>query len=460
MRANKIILIDDNQAILNVYGKLLEREGYNVYTAQNGEEGLELLKNMDVDLVITDMYMPIMGGMTFVENVKRIYPYLYIMVITGEGSIENAVNAMKKGVYSYLQKPLNIDEFIIEVRKIIDIVSQSRQNEYMKEMIDAQYDTFIGESKNVNHMKSKLPIVANTNSTVLITGESGTGKELIAQAIHNLSNRKDNPMIKVNCAALSPTLLESELFGHEKGAFTGAINQKKGRFEIADNGTLFLDEIGEMTIEMQTKLLRIIQEKTFERVGGQTTLESNFRLICATNRDLEKDITEGNFREDLYYRLNVIPINLPSLKERKSDIQLLIKYFAEKFASEMGKTAISVSSEMLKMLTNYNWPGNVRELKNIIERLTVFSINGEIDINELPLKILENDHFNIELNETLSEARDTFEKIFIQKCLVNNDWQITSTSNALGITRKNLYEKIKKHGLRKPDSVCSFLETV
>lgn len=449
MVLSKIILVDDDQGILNVFGRMLTREGYDVHTAKDGKKGLELIMSIEPDLIITDMYMPGIGGLELIERIKKIYPDAYIMVITGDGSIENAVKAMKYGAFSYVQKPLNIDEFLLEVKKITDIATKTKQNNFMKETLNSFYDTFVGESEPIRLLKEKSIIIAKSDSNVLISGESGTGKELIAQAIHNQSKRKDSPIVKVNCAALSSTLLESELFGHEKGAFTGAFQQKMGRFEFANGGTLFLDEIGEMHIEMQAKLLRVIQEKSFERVGGHKMLQSDFRLICATNRNLENEVNEGRFREDLFYRLNVIPIHLPPLRDRKVDVHLLIEYFAEKFSKEMGKEPIQLSDAILEKLVTYDWPGNVRELKNVMERLTVFSIDGQVKEEELPAKILKMEQVAIPLDENLADAKESFEKLYIKFWLEQNDWQITQTAELLGLARKNLYAKIKKYDLRK-----------
>ena len=448
MIARNIIMTDDDKGITGIYSKILEKEGYTVHTANNGREGLELLESYDCDLIITDMYMPEMGGLEFIKKIKTINKQVPIIVITGEGSIENAVKAIKLGAFSYVQKPLDIEEFLIEVKKAINIVTNVKQNEYMKESLNSAADMFIGNSPSIKIIKDKIDIICQTDSNILILGESGTGKELVAQSIHDKSKRKDNLIVKVNCAALSPTLLESELFGHEKGSFTGAIGKKIGKFEMANGGTLFLDEIGEMNMDMQAKLLRVLQDKTFERVGGNKRITSNFRLISATNKNLEEEIVEGNFREDLFYRLNVIPLTLPSLRDRKADIVLLFDYFSKKFANEFGKKAIELSDSLKKNFLDYDWPGNIREMKNAIERLTVYSVDGNIIYDELPSKISGKGTMQTDYSKNLSDARYFFEKNYVAKSLELNDWNISKTAEKLSLTRKSLYEKIKKYDLK------------
>ena len=448
MISTNIIFTDDDKGIASIYGKILEKEGYTVHIANDGTEGLKLLESIDSDLIITDMYMPNMGGLEFIKKIRETNSDIPIMVITGEGTVENAVKSITLGAYSYLQKPLDIDEFLREVRKITDMIHNVKQNKYMKEAINSNSDSFIGDSEKIRTIKNKIEIISKTDSNILLLGESGTGKELVAQSIHDQSKRSNNLIVKVNCAALSPSLLESELFGHEKGSFTGAISTKIGKFEAANGGTLFLDEIGEMNIDMQAKLLRVIQDKTFERVGGNKKITSDFRLITATNKNLEEEITEGNFREDLYYRLNVIPLEIPPLREHTSDIKLLLDYFANKYAVEFGKNPIVLTEKLIDKFTGYNWPGNIRELKNAMERLTVYSKHGEILYDELPSKMLGKKNLPVETIGDLSEARNLFEKEYVEKCLETNDWNISKSAEVLSITRKNLYEKINKYDLK------------
>lgn len=448
MIASNIILTDDDTGITGIFGKILEKEGYTVHRANDGTEGLSLLETYDCDLIITDMYMPKMGGLEFISKIREIDSEIPIIVITGEGSIENAVKAVKLGAFSYIQKPLDVEQFIYEVKKATSIVARDKQNKYMKETLNSTADSLIGDSPGIKTIKDKIDIISKTDSNVLLLGESGTGKELVAQSIHDKSNRKDNLIVKVNCAALSPTLLESELFGHEKGSFTGAIARKNGKFEIANGGTLFLDEIGEMNMDMQAKLLRVLQDKTFERVGGNKQISSNFRLVSATNKNLMVEISKGRFREDLYYRLNVIPLNMPPLRDRKSDIKLLLDYFSKKFAADFGKKPVVLSEEIIGKFLDYDWPGNIRELKNIVERLTVYSVDGELIYDELPLMISKKENLKIDINKSLVEARSIFEKDYIRNSLEMNDWNISKTAEMLSLTRKSLYEKINKYDLK------------
>ncbi|MCW7999907.1 hypothetical protein CFK35_18760, partial [Clostridium sp. cpc1] len=368
----KILLVDDEISFLNIYKKILKKNGYEVVTANNGLEALDIFKKQSFNLIISDMVMPKMDGLQLLKEVNK-QGTVPMIILTGKGSIELAVKAIKEGAYTFLSKPVNIDEFLIEIEKCLNHQNLRDENQYLKEQILEGQNEFLGETESIKDIKERINIVAKTDSTVLIRGESGTGKELVAELIHKNSLRKGKPFIKVNCAALSENVLESELFGHEKGAFTGALYERKGRFELANKGTIFLDEIGDISLDMQTKLLRVIQEKEFERVGSSKTIKTDFRLIAATNRNLEKEIEKGNFREDLYYRINVIPICVPPLRERKGDITLLFNYFIGKFSKEMRKDISNISQKAKELLISYNWPGNVRELRNICERLVVFT---------------------------------------------------------------------------------------
>lgn len=445
----KILLVDDEISFLNVYKKILKNNGYEVVTANNGLEALDIFKKQSFNLIISDMVMPKMDGLQLLKEVNK-QGTVPVIILTGKGSIELAVKAMKEGAYTFLSKPVNIDEFLIEIEKCLNYQSLRDENQYLKEQILEGQNKFLGESKSIKDIKERINIVAKTDSTVLIRGESGTGKELVAELIHKNSLRKGKPFIKVNCAALSENILESELFGHEKGAFTGALYERKGRFELANKGTIFLDEIGDISLDTQTKLLRVIQEKEFERVGSSKTIKTDFRLIVATNRNLEEEVEKGNFREDLYYRINVIPICVPPLRERKEDIILLFNYFIEKFSKEMRKDISNISQKARKLLMSYKWPGNVRELRNICERLVVFTQGDTIDESYLPMEFFYKDEFfNNKKILDLKEARDNFEKKFIQESLIRNKGNVSKTAEEIGIARKNLYEKINKYGLEK-----------
>ena len=448
--SNKILLVDDDKRFLKIYSQILREEGYWVITEDSGQKALDTLKNKEgeIDLIISDMVMPNMNGVELIEKIKDVYPTIKIIIMTGQGSIENAVEAMQKGAYTYLLKPVNIEELLLGVKKAFDFIKIYQENTYLKSELALKEDSLIGISKQINDIKKIISIISTTNSSVFITGESGTGKEIVAKLIHQNSLRKDKLMIKVNCGALAEGVLESELFGHEKGAFTGATYRKKGKFEIANEGTLFLDEIGDMPLNTQLKLLRVIQEKEFERVGGIESISTDFRLICATNKDLSTGIAKESFREDLYYRINVIPIYIPPLRERRDDIPLLISYFAKKFAGEMGKEEVRLTHETKKQLINYSWPGNIRELKNIIERLTVFYQGTPISPEALPISVSKEDINIVSQPITIKEAKEEFEMNFILSALKKNQWNVTKTSQEIGIARKNLQIKINKYNLK------------
>ncbi|NBI07098.1 sigma-54-dependent transcriptional regulator [Senegalia massiliensis] len=446
----KILLVDDEESFLKIYKKILKKSGYETITASNGLQALEVLEKESISLIISDIVMPKMDGITLLKKVKNKYKNIPVLLLTGKGTIESAVNAMKVGACTYLSKPINIDELLMEIDKYLKYESLQAENKYLKEKILEGQDEFLGTSEVIKSIKEKVKLITSTNSTVLITGESGTGKELVADLIYRNSLRKDKVFVKVNCAVLSKTVLESELFGHEKGAFTGAINERKGRFEAANKGTIFLDEIGEMPLNMQAKLLRVIQEKEFERVGSNKTIKTDFRLISATNKDLKKEVDNKNFREDLYYRLNVISIHVPPLRERKQDILVLFDYFVKKFVKEMNKNINGISERVKELLIEYKWPGNVRELKNIAERLVVFTQGHIIEDTYLPKEFFEKLSYE-ESNKlfTLKEARMQFEKEFIENALNKNKGNISRTANDIGLARKNLYQKIERYKISK-----------
>ena len=378
-------------------------------------------------------------------------------MITAFGSVETAVEAMKQGAYDYVTKPFSMEELILIVKRLIELRVLEDENIYLKQKIEEKYDFsgIIGKSEKILEVFEKIKIVSPTDTTVLIAGESGTGKELVANAIHYNSPRKGEAFIKVSCAALPETLLEAELFGHERGAFTGALKQKKGRFELAHKGTLFLDEIGEITQAVQVKLLRVLQEREFERLGGTETIEVDVRIICATQRDLKKEVQKGNFREDLYYRLNVVPIYLPPLRERKEDILLLAEHFLEAFSKQMNKPVIELSNIVKELLLKYDYPGNVRELENAIKRAITLCRDGEIQPGDLPEDIcrMYNEGFTIgeeiNISEPLSDAISFFEKQYIIKVLDETKGNKTLAAKVLGISRKTLWEKCKAYGLNK-----------
>lgn len=386
-----ILIVDDERNYLLVLESLLSDEGYQVFTAESAQNGLELIQENDLDVVITDMKMPRMDGMDFLERIRLRNPDLPVIMMTAFGSVEKAVEAMRKGAFDYILKPFKNEELKLTIRKAIDhhrLVCQNRQ--LTRELQDRyRFGSIIGKSAQMQRIFQLIEKVAPTKATVLVTGSSGTGKELIARAIHYNSPRKDQPFISVNCGALPETLLESELFGHEKGAFSGAVSQRKGRFELAHCGTLFLDEITEMSTPLQVKLLRILQEMEFERVGGSHTLKVDVRVVAASNRDLKEEVAASRFREDLFYRLNVVHVYIPPLRERLDDIPLLVNHFLAKYAEENKHDPISISAGAMKCVLDHQWPGNVRELENVIERAIILSNRREIQVEDLPSEVRE-----------------------------------------------------------------------
>jgi two-component system NtrC family response regulator len=451
-----VLIVDDEKNYPLILSAVLEEEGYETLTANSGREALEILNHSDVDLILTDMKMPEMDGMTLLENVKKKDGDLPVIMMTAYGTIEKAVEAMQKGAYNYILKPFDNDSLVIYVNKAISMYRVVKENRLLRTAVETRYSfgNLIGKSKAMQNVFEIIKKVAPATATVLIEGENGTGKELVAKSIHFNSSRAANPFIAVNCSALSENLLESELFGHEKGAFTGATSMKKGRFELADRGTLFLDEIGELSANLQVKLLRVLQEKMFERVGGEKSVAVNIRILAATNKNLKEEVNKGKFREDLYYRLNVLHITLPPLRERQEDIRLLVEHFIRKYASER-KTDIPVTGmdpDAERLLYQYHWPGNVRELENAIERAMILCPGNTITPSDLPENLGENrDGFlnidglpaNANLNETLAMVEKTMIKRALEKA---NNIQ-AHAARMLGIGKSGLNQKIKKYNL-------------
>ncbi len=451
-----ILVVDDEKNYLLVLSAILEDEGYEVLTALSGNEALEIQKSSDLDLILTDMKMPGMDGIQLLENIKTLDPDLPVIMMTAHGTIDKAVEAMQKGAYSYILKPFDNERLTIYVNKAISMYKVVKENRRLRETVESQYrfGNFIGKSKPIRDVFETIRKVAPSNATVLVEGESGTGKELVAKSIHFNSPRRDKPFIAVNCSALAENLLESELFGHEKGAFTGAVARKKGRFELADTGTLFLDEIGELSQNLQVKLLRVLQEKTFELVGGTRPVTADIRIIVATNKNLREEMIRGRFREDLFYRLNVVRIVLPPLKQRKEDIRLLVDHFIGKYASER-KVDIpvkGVDQEVDRLFFNYSWPGNVRELENLIERVMILCPNDTVRVSDLPMDFRDNVHNALHLdgipsNATLYDTLATIEKAMIERALKMSDNVQAHAAEMLGIGKSGLNQKIKKYNL-------------
>ena len=444
-----ILIIDDEKNIREGLSASLEMEGYNTVLAENGKEGLELFAKGDIDLVITDLRMPQVTGEEVLDKIISGSPGVPVIVLTGHGSIDTAVDAMRKGAYNFLTKPLNLDQLTMIVKRALQGRTLTLQHRLLQEELQELqgkkvFESMIGKSSQMQKVFDTIKRVADSKASVLITGESGVGKELISNAIHNLSSRKDKPMIRVHCAALTETLLESELFGHEKGAFSGAVARKRGRFELANGGTIFLDEIGEINQNVQIKLLRVLQDKKFERVGGEETIEVDVRVVAATNKNLLEEIKKGNFREDLYYRLNVVNIEVPPLRERKEDIPLLVAEFIKTFAKENSKQIEGLDNKTRSILYNYDWPGNIRQLKNCIESAVVMCQGNVITVDDLPPGIVstnENESIKIPIGIPMEEA----EKIIITENLAYFKGNKSKTADVLQIGRKTLHRKIEEY---------------
>ena len=451
-----VLIVDDEKNYTRILGAVLEEEGFEILTANSGPEALEVLEGSDVDLVLTDMKMPLMDGIQLLEKIKTRDSELPVIMMTAHGTVDKAVEAMQKGAYSYILKPFDNDRLIIYVRKAVAMFRVIKENRDLRNAVSSQYSfgNIIGKSKVMQQVFDTIRKVAPSNATVLIEGESGTGKELVAKSIHFNSPRREKPFVAVNCSALAETLLESELFGHEKGAFTGAVSMRKGRFELADTGTLFLDEIGDMSTGLQVKLLRVLQEKVFERVGGTKPIAVNIRVIAATNRNLKEEMKKGRFREDLYYRLNVVHIALPSLKQRQQDIRLLLDHFIKKYADERKHSVpvTGIDPDVERLFYEYSWPGNVRELENLIERLMIMSPGGVITPADLPKSFKETAHDDLYLESVPADAKlyDTLtmiEKTMILRALKKTGYVQSRAAELLGIGKSGLNQKIKKYNL-------------
>jgi DNA-binding NtrC family response regulator len=449
----RVLVADDELNMRRVLEAMLRREGYEVITAANGQEALGGM-SAGVHTVITDLKMPVLDGMALLKKLSVDYPDVPVVMITAHGSVENAVEAVKLGAFDYLEKPFEQEQIRQVVAKAMNTFSLSRQNARPEEPSVRGRFRLVGQSAAIRQIYAVVEKVANTPSTVLITGESGTGKELIARALHENSSRHAGPFIKINCAAIPKTLMESELFGYEKGAFTGAVGAKPGRFELAHGGTLFLDEIGEIPVEMQVKLLRVLQESEFERVGGIKTIKVDVRLVTATNRDLLQDISAGSFREDLYYRLNVVPIHIPPLRERREDIPLLVEHFLAKFNDRLKKQIGSVSADAISRMVSHHWPGNIRELENLMERTMLFCERPEIGVSDLPPEIgglpaaAAASPAGASLKEAVRAETERVERELIQKALDETGGNVTQAARKLKISRKSLQTKMKELGLR------------
>jgi DNA-binding NtrC family response regulator len=455
----KILIVDDDPKILDVIASVLRDGGYTVDTAANGTKAIRSVDTESYDLVVTDLKMPEVDGMMVLKHVVDRSPDTMCIILTGYGTIEGAVEAIKAGAFHYITKPVKSAEIMAVVEKALKYKLLERENILLKQQLRKKYrfENFVGDSKPIQQVFELIEKVADTDSTILITGESGTGKELIAKAIHYNSQRRDNPMVVINCGAIPEELLESELFGHEKGAFTGAHKARMGRFELANGGTIFLDEIGDMSPNLQVKLLRVLQEQQFERVGSTRTIGVDIRVIAATNQDLFGAVHKGTFREDLYYRLNVIPINVPPLRERRADTPLLVDFFVKKFTQEKQKDVKGFTQEAMDVLLKYDWPGNVRELENLVERVIILADGQEIELDDIPESIRKRakrmGSFEVAVPKgdiPFDHAVEEYEKKLILQALEETNWVKTKAARLLKMNRTTLIEKMKKKKLEKP----------
>jgi two-component system nitrogen regulation response regulator NtrX len=452
MPGEHILIVDDEPAIQSALRGVFEDEGYRVTAVGSGAEAIGVVGDEAPDVVFLDIWMPGLDGLETLAEIKRVRPELAVVMISGHATIETAVKATRLGAYDFIEKPLSLDKTLVTVVRALEHVRLESENQSLRERLDER-SQIIGESAAMRTLREQIATAAPTNGRVLVQGENGSGKELVARAVHALSARHERAFVEVNCAAIPEELIESELFGHEKGAFTGAHARRRGRFELADGGTIFLDEIGDMSLKTQAKVLRALEEQSFERVGGKDTVKVDVRVIAASNRDLPSLIRDGRFREDLFYRLSVIPIDVPPLRARGGDIPLLVDHFIRIFSVENGKRIKTLSGEALAYFLAYDWPGNVRELRNMVERLVIMAPRDVIEADDLPAPLRPKERWSEggEARErTLREARDGFERAYILAELRANDWNMTRAAERLGIERSHLYRKIKAYGITPP----------
>ncbi|MDP2855106.1 MAG: sigma-54 dependent transcriptional regulator [Smithellaceae bacterium] len=442
-----ILVVDDEVSICQSLKAILEDEGYQVLVAGSGEEAIKIVAEEMPQLVLLDIWLPGIDGLETLKAIHAAHPNVLIIMMSGHGTIETAVKATKLGAFDFIEKPLSLDKVIILVGNALNVVRLEEENVLLKQKVSHQFE-LTGTSPIIAELKEMIGIVAPTNAWILIMGENGTGKELVARSIHHLSRRSHKPIVEVNCAAIPEELIESELFGHEKGAFTGATEKKRGKFDLAHEGTIFLDEVADMSLKAQAKILRILQEKKFERVGGNKVIDMDVRVLAATNKDLEKEMEAGRFRQDLYYRLHVIPLRVPPLRDRKEDIPFLMGRFLHDFAAKEGQQPKTLTDGALEQLMAHNWPGNVRELKNIIERLIIMTPSNEIKADDIPELNMKTEQSALTpesstVSDSLRDARLDFERQFIIKKLEEYDGNISKTAEAIGLERSNLHKKLK-----------------
>ena len=457
MSHEEILVVDDERNIRSSLEGILKDEGYRVRGVPTAEDLLKQVAQGVPDLVILDVWLPGIDGLQALEEVKRLHPQLPVIMISGHSTIETAVKATRLGAYDFIEKPLSLEKTVLAVRNALEHQRLEQENLELRQTLEERYE-IVGESPALQALRIQIQSAAPSHGRVLIRGESGTGKELIARAIHRQSLRAAKVFVEVNCAAIPDELIESELFGHERGAFTGATTKRRGKFEVADGGTIFLDEVGDMSLKTQAKVLRVLQEQTFERVGGSETLTADVRVIAASNKNLEDEIQRGTFREDLFYRLNVIPFEVPPLRERKEDIPLLSTYFLRLFSREYGKREKTFSPDAMDLLIQYPWPGNVRELRNVTERMVIMVGQEVIQREDLAQSLRPRTPGGADVETEpapeaegpLREARERFEREFILRCLKGTHWNITRAAERLGIERSNLHRKMKGYGIEAP----------
>ena len=444
-----ILIVDDEPSIVQSLAGLLTDEGFEVITASNGYEALKVIDTESPDLVLLDVWMPGIDGIDTLREIKKSSPFIQVIIITGHGTIETAVKATKLGAYDFIEKPLSIDKVIVAINNALNFRRLEEENRYLRKKTIEKH-SITGNSPVTMELKKQVAIAAPKDSWILITGENGTGKELVARTIHQLSARSDQPLVDVNCAAIPEELIESELFGHEKGAFTGATTKKRGKFEMANKGTLFLDEIGDMSLKTQGKILRALQEQQFHRLGGSRTISVDVRVIAASNKDLSSEIESGRFREDLYYRLNVIPIGVTPLRNRAEDIPLLVETFLEESARNDANSPKTITEKALAKIKGYTWPGNVRELKNLVERLAIMVEGDVIDVGDIPDLDIDGKEADQPFEsrlftmDRLKEAKKFFESEFIRRKLEEQGNNVTKTAEAMGVARSYLHKKLKE----------------
>ncbi len=452
MPGEHILIVDDEPAIQKALRDVLEDEGYRVSVAGNGADALKAVADETPDLVFLDIWMPHLDGLETLAELRRLRPDATVVMISGHGTIETAIKATRLGAWDFIEKPLSLEKTLVTISRALEHGRLARENATLRARLD-QRTEIIGESVPIRGLRAQIATAAPSGGRVLIHGENGSGKELVARAIHTLSARAEQPFVEVNCAAIPEELIESELFGHERGAFTGALARRRGKFETADRGTLFLDEIGDMSLKTQAKVLRVLEEQAFERVGGRETLRVDVRVIAASNRDVVSLIAQGAFREDLFYRLNVIPIEVPPLRTRKEDVPALVEHFIRVFCAENGKRLKTVAPSGLTYFMTYEWPGNVRELRNMVERLVIMVPGDTIGAEDLPPPLRPKTEAAAGApgdGKPLKEARDGFERAYILAELRAQDWNMTRTAERLGIERSHLYRKIRAYGITPP----------